>query len=62
MVKVEEEVILAFADAFDLAQVTRLELSIEEDGLVVDVANIEWLGRVNELLWLEVWGDSLTFD
>ena len=62
MVKVEEEVILALADAFDLAQVARLELSIEEDGLVVNVANIEWLGRVNELLWLEVWGDSLTFN
>ena len=62
MVKVEEEVILALADAFNLAQVARLELSIEEDGLVVNVANIEWLGRVNELLWLEGWGDSLTFN
>ena len=62
MVKVEEEVILALADAFNLAQVARLELGVEEDGLVVDVANIEWLGRVNELLWLEVWGDSLTFN
>ena len=33
MVKVEEEVILALADAFDLAQVARLELGVEEDGL-----------------------------
>ena len=61
MVKVEEEIILALADAFDLTQVARLELSIEEDGLVVDVANVKRLGWVNELLWLEVWGNSLTF-
>ena len=62
MVKVEEKVVLALSNAFDLAQVARLELSIEEDGLVVDVANVKWLGWVNELLWLEVWSDPLTFD
>ena len=61
VIEVEEEVVFAFADPFDLTEVARLELRIEEDCLVVNVTNVEWLGRIYQFLWLEVRSHPLTF-
>merc|ERR1711884_706269 len=37
MVEVQKQIVFAVPDPFDLAQVARLKLSVEEDGLIVDV-------------------------
>ena len=62
MVEVQEQIVLIVFDSFDFAKVARFKLGVKENGLFIDVVDVERLWWVDEFFRLEMRGHSSAFN
>ena len=58
MVEVKVQIVLTLLDLFSLSQVSRLELRIEEQCLIIHISDEERFWRRNQLFMLKTWCHS----
>ena len=58
MVEVKVQIVLTLLDLFSLPQVSRLELRIEEQCLIIHISDEERFWRRNQLFMLKTWCHS----